>query len=476
MKKQLLSMLLVVIMVVGLLPIAVFGAETVDSGTCGENLTWTLDSDGTLTISGTGEMDNWGYYTVGCEPIPMIRPWEFCGTKCEIKSVVIKSGVTSIGVWAFRHITTLTDVTIEDGLMCIDASAFEGCTNLENIKLSDSIKEIGSSAFNGCTNLKNIILPVDLMEIGNSVFMGCTNLDNIKIPDGVKAIDYNVFKNCSSLTTITIPEGISDIKYGSFEDCSSLKEIVVESNNERYCSVDGVLFEKDMTKLIKYPNAKALSSYIIPESVTDIEMYAFNGCKNLEYIKIPDGVTKIGQVFSNCEKLRSIAIPDGVTLIGNYSFGYCKSLSEINIPGSVTKIMYGAFEGCNDLSDIYYSGTEEQWKSIEVDEANKVLSTATIHYVPFIDTDLMTITKQSDNTYTITAPLTNITEACTMVAVIYDENGVISGIGEAEVKAGDTEKTVSIKVESGADNVKLFLWNDLQNMIPLCHSVEKQIQ
>ena len=284
MKKRLLSFVLAALMIASLLPATALAADIVDSGTCGaegdgSNLTWTLDSEGVLTISGSGDMH--GYDHLGA-------PWY--GIRSPVKSAVIADGVTSIG---------------------------------------------------------------------DSAFFDCTSLTSVTIPDSVTSIGEYAFYNCTSLTSVAIPDSVTSIGDAAFASCTSLTGIWVAEGNSHYANdASGVLFNKDKTTLVQCPGAFS-GSYAIPNSVTSIVGYAFDGCASLT----------------------SVTIPDGVTSIGRYAFHDCRSLTSVTIPDSVTSIGVWAFCDCTSLTDVYYAGSEAQWKAIGIDlYGNDDLLTANIHY------------------------------------------------------------------------------------------------
>ena len=174
----------------------------------------------------------------------------------------------------------------------------------------------------------------------------------------VTSIGGEAFYGCSSLASITFPNSVTSIGYEAFDNCDKLNQINVDTANTVYSSVNGVLFSKDKTELIRYPEGKADTSY-----------------------SIPDGVTNIGSgTFYNCSSLTSITILNSVTSIGDGAFEYCKSLTSVTIPNSVTSIDEYAFWACNSLKDVYYSGTQEQWEKISIGNGNGSLTNATIHY------------------------------------------------------------------------------------------------
>ena len=273
-----------------------------------DNLTWTLDANGTLTISGTGAMKD---YNSDDNPSPVYK-------NSNVKKIVIEDSVTSIGAYAFYD-CSLTSITIPDSITSIGKYAFDGCSSLTSITIPSSVTSIEDSAFSYCRSLTSITIPDSVTSIGNSAFYDCS-LTSITIPDSVTSIGNSAFSYCSSLTSITIPNSVTNIGAYAFSNCWYLTSIT------------------------------------IPDSVTSIGKYAFSECSSLTSIKIPDSVTSIGNwTFYNCSSLTSITIPDSVTSIENYAFSDCTSLTSITIPDSVTSIGDSAFKNCSSLKAISLS-------------------------------------------------------------------------------------------------------------------------
>ena len=251
-----------------------------------DNLTWKLDADGTLTISGTGAMKDYNYHG-NRSPV--------CNNS-KVKKIVIEDGVTSIGNDAFYNCTSLTSITIPNSVTSIGAYAFSNCSSLTNITIPNSVTSIENYAFRNCSSLTSITIPDSVTSIGTATFYGCKNLTSITIPDSVTSIGESAFAYCSSLTSITIPDSVTSIGEAAFSNCWYLTNIT------------------------------------IPDSVTSIGEYAFQSCSSLTSITIPDGVTSIGRyAFSGCISLTSITIPDSVTSIGNSAFSNCESLTAISL-------------------------------------------------------------------------------------------------------------------------------------------------
>ena len=221
----------------------------------------------------------------------------------------------------------------------IGFDAFGGRENLTRIEIPSGVTKIGSYAFRDCTSLTDAEISNSVESIGEDAFYGCSSLTNITIPDSVVSIGPSAFGSCISLTDIEISKNVTDIGYLAFSNCISLTDINVKADNKNYTSVNGVLFNKDKTELICYPAKKNSKSYIIPNSVTCIERFAFYKCIYLTDVAISNGVIDIGNwAFHSCKSLTSINIPDSATSIGEEAFYNCESLTSITIPNSVTQI------------------------------------------------------------------------------------------------------------------------------------------
>lgn len=255
------------------------------------------------------------------------------------------------------------------------ASAVGIYENFEYRKYSDHVEISFCDMSATEVVIPNEIEGLPVTSIGDNAFFACS-LTSIIIPDSVINIGNGAFQFCALLTSITIPDSVTSIGDSAFDYCIGLTEINVSDKNKNYISKDGVLFNKDMTNLLQYPNGKIETEYIIPDGVTSIGDYAFEGCSSLTEINIPDSVTSIGdRAFRICSSLTEIKIPDGVTSIGISAFEGCSSLNEINIPDSVTSIGDGAFFSCSALKSITIKNPE-----CEIYDSSYTISdTATIY-------------------------------------------------------------------------------------------------
>lgn len=228
MKKRVISLLLALVLAATLLPVQVWGATVVDSGYCGgegdgKNLTWTLDSDGVLTISGKGKMKNYSSNNRS--------PWNLLNKPADriVKQVVISSGVTTIGNAAFRNCDSLTDTVLADSITSIGEDAFFGCTSLSDIAIPDNVTSIMKLAFSS-TGLTSIIIPDSVTFLGDSVFFCCYNLSNVKLPANITTIGKTLFWECMTLTSVVIPSGVTSIGESAFVNCYELSNITIPSS------------------------------------------------------------------------------------------------------------------------------------------------------------------------------------------------------------------------------------------------------
>lgn len=365
-----LSYLLALLLCATLLPGAA-RAETVASGTCGDDLTWTLDDKGTLTISGMGDMWDYEKTYLGLQ----YEEW------ANVKKIVINNGVTSIGDYVFMS----------------------------------------------CKEATSVSIPGTVKTIGDYSFCLCKKLSAVDIPNSVTSIGFRAFSACLELTSVSIPASVTSIDWVAFPECKKMTSISVAAGNKYFSSKDGVLFDKTQSKLIEYPAGKESDTYTVPSGVTGIGDCAFMSCYNLKSVILPDGVKSIGdsafsgnrkmtsvvipdsvtsigkRAFSSLENITSINIPFGVTVISEGTFTNCKSLTSVSIPGTVSLIDKRAFHGCgglrsvtvgggvttiddaaflrcDSLTDVYYDGSNAVWNAIAVGSDNDSLTSATLHF------------------------------------------------------------------------------------------------
>ena len=306
------------------------------------------------------------YAFSGAAPTTLTTAWLPDGMSTNnLKTLIIPEGVTSIKSSAFSGCSSLTSVTIPSSVTSIWKYAFEDCSSLTSVHISDLSAWCKIAFESECSNplscakklylngelITNLVIPSSVTSIGRRAFSNCSSLTSVTIPSSVTTIGYYAFYNCTSLTSVTIPSSVTSIGDWAFDGCSNLK-ITVDSANTVYASLDGALFNKSMTELLRGPGAT--SNYTIPSSVTSIGG-AFYGCESLTSVTIPSSVTTIGyQAFYNCSSLTSVAIPSSVTSIESFAFYGCESLTSVTIPEGVTFTFIGdyAFCDCSSLISV----------------------------------------------------------------------------------------------------------------------------
>ena len=335
-----------------------FKEDLYDKGTCGVNANWVMTADGTLTISGKGRISNYNDYS-NC------APWYACGKY--IKSIVIESGVTGIGNYAFYCCEALTSVTIPNSVTTIGDGAFSYCEALTGMTIPSSVKTISGRAFSGCTSLRSVTIPNGVTVIDESLFYGCTSLTSVTIPSSVTSIGWSAFFRCSSLKSVNIPSSVTTIDSNAFSECTSLTGVTIPNS---VTAIYGGAFS----------GCTSLTSVTILNSVTSIGASSFKGCTSLTSVTIPNSVTTIGSgAFKDCSALTEIRLPSALKAIKSETFSNCVRLTSVTIPKNVTDVEEKAFYYCESLTDVYYDGTAADWAKLTVASGNDDMTNATLH-------------------------------------------------------------------------------------------------
>ncbi len=334
MKKtnKILAIILAILMVVTIIPITASAEEVVTSGACGENIIWGFDEEtATLTLTGTGEIpdyyeeDDWGGYYCGT------RPWEDI-IENDVKHVVINEGIIYIGAYAFAYSDSLETVTMSS-VKTISADAFNSCVNLKSLTTSNSLKVIGDDAFYKCDKLTYIYYSGTQNE-WNHVKIGDhlnDEMDYVKVYPS----DYVIYSDRGN--------GV----------------VLIEDDTITW------IFDANSYTLTVSGEGNTFDDYMFDELFYHKTYYRFRGYRGWDYYKYDT---------------KKIVIDNGINYIGNNSFRFFLNATDVIIPLSVTEIGKQSFKTCNSITDVYYAGTEEQWKKIVVGTDNEALLNANIHF------------------------------------------------------------------------------------------------
>ena len=386
------------------------------TGTCGDNLIWTLYTDGELVISGKGEM----YDYTGLNSSPWGK---------YIKKVTLGKDVTSIGNYAFYGNTWLQSIVLPDGLQEIGESAFGWCYGLEEVRIPQNVKKIGKNAFNYCSSLQKIVVhPYNnyyssdehgvLFNKDKTILMqypSGNHLELYNIPEGVIEIEPWAFSYFGAYG-VAMPSSVEKIGeyafWDSFADKIELSEglrIIDPYAFYRGNAAQGIIIPSTVTSIGEYAfscsrvgsvnissgittivdhmfeDCHNLKSVTLPESIVRIENSAFYDCPNLSNIEMPNNLMYLGEgAFSGCDSLTQFVVPEGITKLCKGTFSGCDNLTSVTIPKSVRNIEVGVFSSCKKLRTVNYTGPEEQWVAIFIDSNNAPLESATkvFNYVP----------------------------------------------------------------------------------------------
>ena len=323
----------------------------------------------TLYITGSGPMKNYGD--------PNDRPWSQYTE--EIQSVIIENGITSIGSTAFYFCTSLTSATIPDSVTSVEQYAFRGDASLKDVYYGgDEAQWEAITLGNGNDPLRNATIHFSGEEEGVTwrydeatktlYITGSGPMDDYDFATGTGASSAPWVAYAGEMQSLVIADGITSIGDYAFYRCKALTgELKIPAS---VTSIGEQAFY----------GCSGLTNAAIPDGVTSIAYSSFAFCSGLTNVTIPNSVTSIANDAFRDTSLTSVTIPDGVTSIGNYVFVGCESLTSVTLSNSVTRIGASSFYSCNNLTDVYYSGTETEWNAISIGARNEPLTTANIHF------------------------------------------------------------------------------------------------
>ncbi|MBQ7265590.1 MAG: leucine-rich repeat domain-containing protein [Firmicutes bacterium] len=324
------------------------------------------------------------------KPVTGIKGYifRFCDN---LKKVTVPKSMTDLGGWSFWGRNSIKNIYVsgENEKFCdIDGVLFSKDAKTlifyppahgDSYEIPEGTVDLAKGAFKDCTSLVSVKIPNTVKNIYGS-FHGCTSLTNVKLPSSLEYIGDGAFGNCKAITGISIPFSVRKIVGNAFSGCENLKAIRVNSDNVYYCDVDGVLYNREKTRLVIYPadhgmmyqvpemvstigewafaKSHKLSILILSNSVREIEEYAFGDCDSITNLSIPDSVTSIGKrAFWHCASMERVTLSHNIETVDDYTFDSCVSLKGITIPEGVKNIGEGAFSHCYELKDIILPDT-----------------------------------------------------------------------------------------------------------------------
>ena len=373
--RRLVVSLAVLLVALLCLTATVSAAEITHSGTCGKNLTWTLDDEGTLTISGEGKMSNYENKT---------PPWR----ELDVRKVVVESGVTSIGDYAFEadknYLNNLTQISLPSTLKTIGYRSFAG-SRIEHIKIPNSVVEIYDNAFE------------------------YSYLSDVTLPNKLEVLSQSIFESCNALEKIVIPESVTELGWAAFRDCRNLKEVQMPSK----------------LKLIDHD--------------------AFRKCVSLEYVVLPDSVSSIGgAAFMGCTSLQGAYLPASLSVIDECLFMDCTALEEVYLPAKLEAVKQNAFNGCDSLAYVYFLGDEEQLAQIQVGSNNDPLLYANAYLVTMV-------TKEPEDAYVQEGETVKFSTDTSRAGTTYQWYYLAPGADEWKVCKQSGAKTKTLTVTATKD-------------------------
>ena len=390
-----------------------------------DNLTWTLTADGTLAISGTGAMKEYG---AGSSPAAQ--------KKDSVKKVVIEDGITNI----------------------VDFAFFD-CTVLESIEIPGSVASIGNFAFCSCIRLTDITIPGSVTSIGDYAFLNCTGLTSINIPEGVTSIGNYAFMSCDGLTSITIPKSVTSIGGNVFNGCTALTEVLLEGGSTLTSESFGKVADKVVTRwnednltwTLTADGTMTISGSGAMKDYDIVDSPATQKKDNVKKVVIQEGITSIGKyAFSVCRNLASIEIPSSVTSIGNDAFSACSNSPEITVPCDST-LKKDAFGNASEKVKYRHSLVKTDAKDATYTEAGNVeywtCENCKKHFLS--DETDAEAAKEVELSATVKPVPVQVATATTQIKCVYGQDMDEIDLQDY-VKNADAVGGVSVKVATGS--------------------------
>lgn len=318
-----------------------------------ENLDYQITEEGTIVITNCYQNATTCDVPAEIDGMPVTEIADSAFSECYfLEAATLPESITSIGRQAFSACTALESIYMPSEIEYMGAGVFDGCSSLRDVVLPSGITELPEATFYECTSLDTVIVGEGTEIIGSECFYGCTALTAVKLPESLTSINDYAFENCSSIRLIEIPENMVNMGKYLFLGCTSLDEFSVDEDNEMFCDVDGILFTKDMTTLIRYPEAIESTEYRIPDGCTSLANGSFVDAVHLKSVDLNQATIFGMDVFFRCTGLKEIVFPEGTEELGAYMMGYCSSLENVSLPSTLKIVGDYTFYTCAALTEV----------------------------------------------------------------------------------------------------------------------------
>ncbi len=458
---------------VALLLVGVSGAEAEDVGGIVGDFSYIVE-DGNIIIEAYNGSDSIVTVPASIQELPVttIGSGAFA-YNMNLQEVILPETITSVCMEAFGYCRNLTTLSFGGNEKELADYAFYGCNNLSNLVFPNTLEKVGCYAFCGCESIEELVLPEDVTVLSYGVFYQCRDLKKVTLAESTTTIEASAFGQCVSLEGVYIPASVTSIDGTAFTGCSSLARIDVDGDNETYWNTeDGVLFTKDKDKLLCCPCNYQASTFVIPETLVNIQTGAFSGCTNLLNFEVaaanpafksvdgflmsidgtslivapagrtgaqvvPDGVVRIeADAFNGMSDVEVIICPATVNFLGSRAFWYCRKLLRVAFKGNApTCDDIPPFYATMPSMEVYYLNGTTGWES---QYSGYVARAAKNDQTPTFPTMPVTTATYGDSGFTVSGSVSSKLSVSFMtdnpnVAIIDDKNVQILNAGEVNI-------------------------------------------
>ena len=414
-------------------------AQEIESGICGLDVMWSFDDEGTLTISGNGDMlcnkdlpnsDESETFAIYVDD----TIYGYDKYISEIKKIVVSEGVTGISEGAFHLAKSLTSVYLPSTLSSVNSFAFCGCENITSVyhpdltawcnivfgEFESNPLYLGSDLYISDNILESLVVPESITEINDSAFYGCSSIKSVYMHDEVTKIGANAFYFCNALETIYIPQSLKMVGIYAFSKTDKTLKVYVD-DLITWCNIDFAVYGNPLRCNGElYVNGQLVTDIVFPDSLDIVNRHSFHGYDRLQSVIIPEGVTAIDHgAFYECTNLKTVSLPKSLSVIEGYAFDSCSSLTSIIIPEGISKISYRSFYDCTDLFEVILPASAHSIEtsafyncsslsSINLENATSIASSAFSYCSSLTEIDIPKLNKLENQVFVCCSNLARI--------------------------------------------------------------------